>query len=207
MLTALAASLVFNSSSALPALLVGRVLTGLALGAAVATATAHLADLDGGPSAPATLRAQIVATIATVGGLASGPLLAGILAQYVTGDPQIIFVMFTALLTLAVAATSLVPEGRPIPVARPEYHPQRLAVPHSARREFTAALVGDFLAFTVFGLFARPRLRVPDRDPPPTVAGPRRPDSLRSRSASVCSRRSSRSGGRFAGCSASASRC
>src|SRR5262249_33533213 len=97
-LTAVVASLVFASSTSLPALFVGRVLTGLALGAAVAAATAHLADLDSGPSAPPTRRAQIVATIANVGGLAIGPLLTGILARYVTADPQILFALFAALL-------------------------------------------------------------------------------------------------------------
>jgi MFS family permease len=153
-LTAVVASLVFASSTSLPALLAGRVLTGLALGAAVATATAHLADLDAGPFAPPTRRAQIVATIANVGGLAIGPLLTGILARYVTADPKILFWMFAALLVLAGAATALVPEGRPIPTPRPRYHPQRLAVPEGARSAFTAALVGDFLAFTVFGVFA-----------------------------------------------------
>lgn len=153
-LTALVGALAFASSTSLTALYVGRVLTGLALGAAVAAATAHLADLDAGPSSAATLRAQLVATVANVGGLAVGPLLAGLLAQYVTSDPQVIFAMFAALLVVAAVATALVPEGRPLPDPRPRYRPQRLAVPQAARREFTAALVGDFLVFTVFGLFA-----------------------------------------------------
>ena len=62
--------------------------------------------------------------------------------------------MFTALLTVGVVSAALAPEGRPTPVPRPRYRPQRLAVPSSARREFTAALVGDVLSFTVFGVFA-----------------------------------------------------
>jgi predicted MFS family arabinose efflux permease len=152
--TGVAASLVFASSTSLPVLLAGRVITGLALGAAVATVTAYLADLDSAPFGPPTRRAQVVATIANVGGLALGPLLAGLLAQHVTTDPRIIFGIFAVLLTLALVGTLLAPEGRPTPTPRPRYHPQRLAVPGTAGHEFTAALVGDFLVFTVFGVFA-----------------------------------------------------
>lgn len=154
LLTGLVATIVFATSTSLPALLVARVLTGFALGAAIATATAHLADLGSGADAPATRRSQIVSTVANVGGLATGPLLAGLLARYVTKDPRVVFVMFASLLALAVAGTSLAPEGRPTPSPRPRYHPQRLAVPGTAKAEFSAALVGDFLVFTVFGVFA-----------------------------------------------------
>jgi hypothetical protein len=95
-----------------------------------------------------------VATVANVGGLAVGPLLAGLLAAYVTTDARVIFGVFTALLTVAVAGAALAPDSRPTPTPRPRYHPQRLAVPSAARGEFTAALVGDFLSFMVFGVFA-----------------------------------------------------
>ena len=87
-LTALVATLVFATSSSLPALFLGRVVTGIALGAAVAAATAYLTDLDAGPGAAPTRRAQIVATVANVGGLATGPLLAGLLVEYVTAGPS-----------------------------------------------------------------------------------------------------------------------
>jgi len=153
-LVALLASLVFAGSSSLPALLIGRVLTGVALGASVAAATAYLTDLDSGPAAVPTRRSQIVATVANVGGLAVGPLLAGLLAVYVTPEPRMIALVFTALLTLALLGTALTPEGQPLSEPRPRYRPQRLAVPSHARAQFTAALTGDFLVFSVFGIFA-----------------------------------------------------
>lgn len=152
--TGLLAALVFASSGSLPALVAGRLLTGLALGAAIATATAHITDLDAGPGAAPTRRSQIVATVANVGGLAVGPLLAGLVAVYVDADPRVVFGMFAALLALAVAGTALVPEGRPIARLRPRYRPQRLALPSTSRAEFSAALLGDFLVFSVFGVFA-----------------------------------------------------
>ena len=153
-LTALVATLVFAFSSSLPALFVGRVVTGVALGAAIAAASAYLTDLDTVAGAAPTRRAQIVATVANVGGLAVGPLVAGLLVEYVTPDPRMVFVPFAVLLVLAVVGIAFAPEVRPLPVPRPRYRPQRLALPTAARAQFSAALTGDFLIFTVFGVFA-----------------------------------------------------
>jgi MFS family permease len=153
-LTALVASLVFAGSSSVTALFAGRVLNGVALGAALAAATAYLTDLDSGPDAAPTRRSQIVATVANVGGLAVGPLVAGLLAVYVSADPRITFVLFAALLAVALVGTFRTREVRPLPEPRPRYRPQRLAVPAHARAQFSAALIGAFLVFTVFGVFA-----------------------------------------------------
>lgn len=154
LLVALLAALIFISSTSLPALFIARVLTGIALGAAIATGTAYLTDLDSGPGASPTRRSQIVGTVANVGGLAVGPLMAGLLARYVPGTPQLPYVVFAGLLVLALAATAAAPEGRPVPELRPRYRPQRLAAPRDARAQFNAALTGSFTIFTVFGLFA-----------------------------------------------------
>ncbi len=154
LLTGLVAALVFATSTSLPALFVGRVLTGLALGAATATATAYLTDLDSGANGVPTRRSQIVSTVANVGGLAVGPLAAGLLATYVPSLPRLIYLIFAALLALALVATWRSPEVRPLRTPRPRYRPQRLAIPAAARARFSAALTGDFLVFTVYGLFA-----------------------------------------------------
>jgi MFS family permease len=154
LLTGLAAALIFATSTSLPALFVGRVLTGLALGAATATAGAYLTDLDSGPNGVATRRAQIASTVANVGGLAIGPLASGLLGAYVPSVPRLIYVIFVALLVLALVATWRSPEVRPLPTPRPRYRPQRLAIPGAERAQFGAALTGDFLVFTVYGIFA-----------------------------------------------------
>ncbi len=174
LVTGLAAALVFANSTSLPALFVGRVLTGLALGAATATATAYLTDLDAGPNGAPTRRAQIVSTVANVGGLAVGPLAAGLLATYVPSVPRLIYLVFAALLVLALLATWLTPEVRPLPTPRPRYRPQRLALPAAARTQFGAALTGDFLVFTVYGVFAglaAAFLAGPLHRPSPVLAG------------------------------------
>jgi MFS family permease len=82
---AVAAGVLFISWQSLTGLLVARVITGLALGASVANATAYITDLDSDstrPDAAATRRAATVGRIAQVGGLAIGPLASGLLARY-----------------------------------------------------------------------------------------------------------------------------
>ena len=77
---ALVAAVVFLVWKSLAGLLVGRVLTGVSLGAAAATATAFITDL-GGAGEAATRRSAIVSTSMNVGGLGVGALVAGILAS------------------------------------------------------------------------------------------------------------------------------
>ena len=129
-------------------------LTGLALGAAVATATAFITDLDAGPGGVPTRRAGIVATTANIGGLACGPLIAGLLARYEPHGLALPFTVFLAALIAAVAAVILAPEGHPAVHPRPRYHPQRLTAPANGRRQFAAATTGAFTAFAVGGLLA-----------------------------------------------------
>jgi MFS family permease len=151
---AIAATVVFLVWRSLTGLFVARVLTGVAVGAAVATATAFLTDLDGGPGVAATRRAAIVATIANIGGLACGPLIAGLLARYEPHPLTLPFDVFLVALALALVAVAVSPDGHQLPDPRPSYRPQRLVAPVEGRREFTAAIAGAFLCFAVFGLFA-----------------------------------------------------
>jgi MFS family permease len=151
---AVAAAVVFLIWRSLTGLLVARVLTGLSVGAAVATATAFITDLDAGTGGAPTPRATVVATIANIGGLAVGPLIAGLLARYAPDPLTIPFIVFLAALVAAVAAVAVTPEGRARVDPQPSYHPQRLTAPTAARREFVAAITGAFAAFAVFGLFA-----------------------------------------------------
>ena len=83
-------ALVFVVWQSLAGLLVARVLTGVALGAAVATATAYIADLDAGPDGSGSRRSGIVATVANIGGLALGPLIAGVLVQATTDRKSVV---------------------------------------------------------------------------------------------------------------------
>jgi MFS family permease len=151
---AIVAAVLFLVWMSLAGLLVARVLTGVAVGAVAATATAFIADLDSGPGALPTRRAAIVGTIANIGGLGSGPLVAGLLATYAPHELTVPFAVFLAALVLAMLAVAAAPEGHPPVHPRPRYHPQRLSVPANARVQFIAATAGAFLCFAVFGVFA-----------------------------------------------------
>src|SRR5439155_6803052 len=119
-------------------LLLARVLSGLAVGAVTATATAWLAELRPGGSR----RAQLVATVANLGGLGLGGLISGALAQW-AGDPlRVPFAVFVAALLLAWVALLAAPETRRSPSPRPRYRPQRVVVPARSRGLFFAAAVG-----------------------------------------------------------------
>jgi predicted MFS family arabinose efflux permease len=151
---AIVAALIFITSRSLPALLVARVLTGITLGASVATATAYLADLDAGADGMPTRRSTIVATMVNVGGIAVGPLLAGVLARYAPDPLTLPFVVTLIGLVAAAFAVALAPEGHEPLHPRPRYRPQRLRTPAHDRGRFMAAVVGIFLAFAAGGLFA-----------------------------------------------------
>jgi MFS family permease len=151
---AICAAVVFLVWKSLAGLFVARVLTGVAVGAAVATATAFITDLDTGPTGGPTRRAGIMSTISNTGGLALGPLVAGLLASYAPQALGLTFQGFIAALVLGGIAVALAPEGHPGVHPRPRYRPQHLSLPASARRRFTAACAGAFLSFAVLGLFA-----------------------------------------------------
>jgi MFS family permease len=151
------AAVLFISWQSLTGLLVARVLTGLALGATVATATAYIADLDSdldGSEGAVTRRSGVVATVANVGGLAIGPLATGVLAQYAPDGLTLPYVVLLVALVAAVLAVVLAPEGRAAARPLPRYRPQRLNIPAHARRRFLGATAGAALAFATWGLFA-----------------------------------------------------
>jgi MFS family permease len=171
---AIAAVIVFIAGKSLGAVVAGRILTGIALGASVATATAYLSDLDVDSAGAPTRRAGVVATIANVGGLAIGPLVAGILAEYAQDPLTLPYVVLAASLGLALLGVAASVDGRPPVSPRPPYHPQRPEAPSEGRGQFVAAIAGAFLSFAVFGLFAGLAVTLLTRSfrhPSPALAG------------------------------------
>src|SRR4051794_13184796 len=144
----LLAAVVFLAWPSLAGLLGARVLSGLGIGAVTATAAAWLADL----SAADHRRATLVATGANLGGLGAGALIAGVLAQWAGHALRLPYVVFVALLVLAVLALLAAPEPRRRPVPRPRYRPQRVSVTAASRGRFLVAAVGAAIAFAIFGL-------------------------------------------------------
>ncbi|GAA2632632.1 MFS transporter [Dactylosporangium fulvum] len=151
LLEAVAAALLVTSTS-LGVVIVARVLSGLGIGLITATATAHLSELHAAARpAAGRARADLVSTVANLGGFAFGPIVAGLLAQYVSSPLRTPYLIFLGLLLVAALAVSLVPET--VPVARRRYRPQRVNVPASARPRYLAAAAGAFASLSVLGLF------------------------------------------------------
>jgi MFS family permease len=138
------ASLVFVFWKSLPGLLVGRVLTGVAIGVTVATATAYLTDLDAEPQSAGSRRASTVAVIANLGGLALGPLIAGLLAHFASQALTLPYVVFFCAIVASTVGVYFTPEGHPSRHPLLRYAPQRLKIPSSGRGGFVASITGAF---------------------------------------------------------------
>jgi MFS family permease len=149
---AVASTLVFLLWQTLPGLLLGRALSGFSVGLTTGTATAALAELH-----PNRRTATTVATVANMGGLGLGPIVAGVLAAHVPGPTTTPYLVFLGLLVPALALAA-VPETGPgratgVTAALRAVRPQRLAVPEGAGARFAAAALGGFTAFALLGLF------------------------------------------------------
>ncbi|MBX7455318.1 MFS transporter [Mycolicibacterium sp. 3033] len=144
---AMASAVVFLFADSVPVLLAGRVLSGLSAGLFTGTATAAVVE-----AAPPVWRgrAPAVATVANIGGLGAGPLLAGLLVQYAPHPLQLSFVVHLVLAGLAAVAVLMVPETSP---RTGRLGVQRLAVPPQARAVFVVAALAGFAGFATTGLF------------------------------------------------------
>ena len=144
---ALASAVVFLAADSVPTLLVGRVLSGLSAGIFTGTATAAVIE-----AAPPHWRnrAAAVATVANVGGLGAGPLLAGLLVQYAPAPLHLAFVVHIVLACWRPPRCS----SRRKPRQRTgSIGLQRLSVPTEVRGVFVTAAIAAFAGFAVMGLF------------------------------------------------------
>jgi MFS family permease len=145
---ALASAAVFLVADTVPVLLVARVFSGLSAGIFTGTATA--AVIEAAPEKWRT-RAAAVATVANMGGLGIGPLLAGLLVQYASAPLRLSFVVHIVLALLAAVAVLVVPETSQ---RAGGIGAQRLSVPAEVRAVFVVASLAAFAGFAVTGLFA-----------------------------------------------------
>src|SRR5437588_9652158 len=102
-----ASAVCFLLAGGLGWLLAGRALSGLSAGIFTGTATAALVDLAP-PEGRA--RATLVATLANMGGLGCGPLLAGVVSVWFGSPLHTVFWVDLVLIALAVAGLLAVPE-------------------------------------------------------------------------------------------------
>jgi MFS family permease len=150
----LTAALLFLAEPPLLVLLLARLITGLGVGMLTPTATAHLQELQQAsrPGASAQ-RFEIVSTAANIGGLGVGPLIAGVLAQYVTAPLRLPYLVFGVLLLISVAAVALAPETIEQRTSLRVYRPLRITVGGPDTAGYVAAAAAGVASFVVFGLF------------------------------------------------------
>jgi hypothetical protein len=153
----------------LPGLLIGRLLTGVAIGLAAGVAIPYLIELRlrADPNA-STVRAQTIGTSVNVGALGVGPLVAGILSQWTTQPLTLSYLLFVVLGAVTLIGVAAAPEtGARTPRAATESRPAgsrrsvRLPVPAAAATLAAFAATGLFAGLS--GLFLATTLHHPSR--------------------------------------------
>lgn len=141
--------LIFLSSDGLSSLLVGRFISGVSAGIFTATATVAVMEL-----APAAWpkRAAFLATAVNMGGLGLGPILAGLLVEYLPWPLRLAYGVHLLLAVLAALAVLKAPETVRRP-AQPKLTLQRLQVPEEVRDIFLPAAIAGFAGFALLGFF------------------------------------------------------
>ncbi|MFB2586318.1 MFS transporter [Herbiconiux liukaitaii] len=153
LLSALSA-LMFVFWSEVPGLIVARIVNGASIGILTATATAHLGELRrvARPDENSIVAAS-VSGAANLGGLALGPLIGGVFAEFLPDPLLLPHVVFLVVLLVAALVLLMVPETVEVPSDPPRWRPQRVSVPRQSRRAFLIAAFGAFSGFAVLGLF------------------------------------------------------
>lgn len=145
-------ALLFMFATSVTPLFLGRLLIGLAVGVASGTGTAWLADEFGTDNrATATLSAATANLI----GIALGPLLGGLLAQYAPWPltlPFIVYMVILVVVAVAIARVTETPRGQRKNVRDVRVHP-RVGVPRAQLAAFTAPAVTGFVTFALGGLY------------------------------------------------------
>jgi MFS family permease len=146
---AAAAMAAFLAAQDLTLLLVGRFVSGLSAGILAGTATAAIIDLT---PAERPGRGTLISTLAQMGGLGLGPLVAGAIASSVAAPLRVPFWVTLGLLIPAFVGVWAMPErGRP--AGRRGLRPRLVTVPAPVRATFVPAAMAAFAGFAVLGLF------------------------------------------------------
>ncbi|PZS36475.1 MAG: MFS transporter [Pseudonocardiales bacterium] len=133
-------------------LFLGRLSIGLAVGILSGTGTAWLAEQYGGSGRS---RATLTAATANLSGIAIGPLVGGLLAQYAPAPlklPFLAYMLTLAIVAVAIACTKETRQQRIHKLTDLRVHP-RLGVPRDRIGSFTAPSVTGFVTFAVGGLY------------------------------------------------------
>ncbi|GGM02881.1 MFS transporter [Nakamurella endophytica] len=144
-----AAMVVFLSADGVGALVVARVVQGVATGAAVGVVGAYLLDLQ---PADGSRLGSLVNSAAPTAGLGVGAAVTGLLVQYAPSPTHLVFAVFTGLFLVLAALVAVLPETvAPVPGAWSALRP-RVSVPRAARRAFLGAVPTMVATWALGGL-------------------------------------------------------
>lgn len=146
-------TLIFLFAENTRSLFVARILSGLGIGIAAGTGTAWLAELVGSDH---KARTTTIATSANFFGIATGPLVSGLLAQYAPAPLRLSYIVYLIAVVLVAVAIWRVRETVSHRVGRLQeisLRP-RVGVPREIRRQFVAPAVTCFGAMALVGFFA-----------------------------------------------------
>ena len=151
--TMMVAAGVLAAWKALPGLLIGRLITGIAVGLAAGTAIVYLIELRARTTPNASpVRAQTIGTAATVGALGLGPLIAGCLAEWVKYPLTVPYLLLVALGAIALVGLAAAPEtGKPAP---PALAAGRASGSPRSAKVLAPGAAATLAAFAANGLFA-----------------------------------------------------
>lgn len=144
-----ASDVVFLLADDTAVLLVARVVSGLSAGVFVGTASVSIIEMARGRLAG---RAPVIASLATIGGLGLGPVLASMLITWAPAPLHTTYWVHLGLMAVALAIIAAVPETR-------GRHRERslglmpVRVPEEIRAFFLRAALLGFAGFAVMGLF------------------------------------------------------
>ena len=129
-----------------------RLVGGLAIGVAAGAGTAWIAELE--PDGDRR-RATLIAVLSTMIGVACGPLISGLLADFAPLPLRLPFLLDLALLVVAAALLRSGSETVADPVSRwreISLRP-RIGVPHDSRGAFVAPALTAFAAYAMLGFY------------------------------------------------------
>jgi MFS family permease len=149
----IAAMIVFATAGGLTALLVARIVQGLATGAAPGTLSAALTDLQ-----PSRRAGAMLNSAAPFAGLAAGVVISAVLVQYAPAPRQLVYEIAAGVLAvLAVVILTLVPEtSRRVGFSSPMHVVRtvtpRVSVPREVRAAFIAGVPALIATWALGGL-------------------------------------------------------
>ncbi len=134
-------------------LFAARASSGFAVGLGATAATAWIAELE---PAGDRARAASIASAANLAGLASGALVAGLLAQHAPWPLRTSFIVYLVLLLVVLGVLAFAPEtiADPVDDVREISLRPRIGVPSGLRLAFVAPAAMAFTAFSLGGFYS-----------------------------------------------------